>query len=63
MSLPGLGLDESDDDVPGLGQGGGQSGGRLVTTSHELSKETEWRFEIGIGKSAEIKVSSHSGHC
>lgn len=46
MSLPGLGLAEPDEP---------QS---LETTEHELSKESEWRFEVAVGKHVTVKVST-----
>jgi hypothetical protein len=44
MSLPGLGLDEPDD-VP-----------EIETTQHDLPKESEWRFEVAVGKYIQVKV-------
>lgn len=48
MSIPGLGQDEPEEDVVRS-----QIDQIKIT---ELSKEQEWRFEIGIGKSIELKV-------
>ena len=44
MSLPGLGLEE-----PVEVQ-------KVETTQHELTKESEWRFEVGASKYVHLKV-------
>lgn len=47
MSLPGLGLVEPEEQ---------QHAGVETTTEHELSKGSEWRFEVGFGKHVNVKV-------
>lgn len=50
MSLPGLGLDESDEEAPT------GSVGTIRTDSHVIPKENEWRFEVALGKTIQFKV-------
>lgn len=50
MSIPGLGQDEPEEELVRAGVPTEQ----VVT--HELRKETEWRFEVAIGRSIEVKV-------
>lgn len=50
MSLPGLGLDESDEEVPT------GSVGTIRTDSHVIPKENEWRFEVALNKTVKLKV-------
>lgn len=45
MSLPGLGLEEPEEVHT------------AETTHHDLGKETEWRFEVAVGKYVQVKVS------
>lgn len=51
MSIPGLSQDEPDEELARAGA----SVGQVVT--HELKKETEWRFEIDVAKSIEVKIT------
>ena len=44
MSLPGLGLEEPEEVHT------------VETTLHNLEKETEWRFEVPVGKYVQVKV-------
>lgn len=44
MSLPGLGLEEPEEVHT------------VETTQHNLEKETEWRFEVPVGKYVQVKV-------
>lgn len=44
MSLPGLGLEEPEEIHI------------VETTQHNLEKETEWRFEVPVGKYVQVKV-------
>ena len=44
--LPGLGLDEPEEERP------------VETTQHDLAKEHEWRFEVAVGKYVQVKVST-----
>lgn len=53
MSIPGLGQDEPEEELSRAGVPSEQ------TITHELRKETEWRFEVAIGRSIEVKVSRH----
>ena len=50
MSLPGL---------PGLGLDEPEETQVVETTQHDLGKENEWRFEVAVGKYAQVKVCSH----
>lgn len=52
MSIPGLGQDEPEEDI--LHQQAGQV--KLI----DLHKEQEWGFEVALGKSIEVKVSTLS---
>jgi len=45
MSLPGLGLDEPEEDLTSS-----------QTAQYDLPKEAEWRFEVAIGKYVQVKV-------
>lgn len=51
MSIPGLGQDEPEEE---LSRVGGIPSEQIIT--HELRKETEWRFEVAIGRKIEVKV-------
>ncbi|KIV93579.1 hypothetical protein PV10_04783 [Exophiala mesophila] len=42
--LPGLGLDEPEEERP------------VETTQHDLAKEHEWRFEVAVGKYVQVKI-------
>lgn len=54
MSIPGLGQDEPYEDTV-------QSQiGQLKVDTHEVQKEQEWRFEVAINRSIEVKVSLSS---
>lgn len=57
MSIPGLGQDEPQED--NLQSHIGQS----KVDVHELYKEHEWRFEVAINKSIEVKVSPTNSAC
>ena len=48
MSLPGLGLEEPEEFHT------------VETAQHGLEKETEWRFEVPVGKYIQVKVRLHS---
>lgn len=50
MSIPGLGQDEPEEEFSRVGVPTEQ----IIT--HDLRKETEWRFEVAVGKSIEVKV-------
>lgn len=53
MSIPGLGQDEPQEEyIPG-------HVGQSRIDVHEIQKEQEWRFEVAISKSIEVKVSRH----
>lgn len=45
MSLPGLGLEEPEEVHT------------VETVQHDLAKESEWRFEVAVGKYVQVKVS------
>ncbi|OAP64945.1 hypothetical protein AYL99_00917 [Fonsecaea erecta] len=45
MSLPGLGLEEPEEVHT------------VEATHHDLAQETEWRFEVAVGKYVQVKVS------
>ncbi len=51
MSLPGLGLEEPEEVQT------------VDTAQHDLGKETEWRFEIAVGKYVQVKVSHRVERC
>lgn len=48
LSLPGLGLDEPEEAQA------------VETVQHDLAKESEWRFEVPVGKYVHLKVFSSS---
>ena len=48
LSLPGLGLDEPEEVQA------------VETVQHDLTKETEWRFEVAVGKYIHLKVCETS---
>ncbi|EXJ56294.1 uncharacterized protein A1O5_12561 [Cladophialophora psammophila CBS 110553] len=48
MSLPGLGLEEPEEVHT------------VETAQHDLAKETEWRFEVAVGKYAQVKLLTGS---
>ena len=44
MSLPGLGLEEPEEVH------------KVESSRYDLGKESEWRFEVGVGKYTQVKV-------
>ncbi|KIW81856.1 hypothetical protein Z517_04882 [Fonsecaea pedrosoi CBS 271.37] len=48
MSLPGLGLEEPEEVHT------------VEATQHDLAKETEWRFEVAVGKYVQVKLLAGS---
>ena len=54
MSLPGLGLEEPEEQSNNNYGVGAQS----QSQTYDLKKETEWRFEVANGRSITVRVCS-----